>query len=77
MLDTNVFNHVLDGSMAAAEFAGRAMFVTGIQADELKATKDPGRQKALLAVFDQIAPNPLLASSFAFDIEGAGFDQAY
>jgi hypothetical protein len=78
MLDTNVFNDVLDGSLAPAKFAGYAMFVTGIQADELNATTKPaGRREALCATFERIPSTPLLASSFACDIEGAGFGQAY
>ncbi len=79
MLDTNVFNGVLDGKALPASFANvrRILLVTGIQADELRATGKPERRAALLAVYEEIRPTSLPASSFAFDIEGAGFDQAY
>jgi hypothetical protein len=77
MLDTNVFNAVLDGRVFLASSVGRILLVTGIQRDELGATAKPGRRAALLAVYKEIRPTSLPASSFAFDIEGAGFDQAY
>lgn len=51
--------------------------MTGIQPNELRATRNPERRAALLAVYEEISPTPVPASSFAFDIAGAGFDQAY
>jgi predicted nucleic acid-binding protein len=77
MLDTNVFNDVLDGKILPTLLAGHLLFVTGVQASELQATKKTERRESLLTIFKDIAPTSLLASSFAFDIEGAGFDQAY
>ena len=77
MLDTNVFNDALDGKISAAAFAGRRLFVIGVQADELRATKNPPeRATALLSKFEEVKPTVLPASSFAFGIEGAGFGQA-
>ena len=76
MLDTNVFNDVLDGRTSLAELAGRHVVVTGIQASELRATNNAERRTALLSVFKTIAPDPLPTSSFAFDIEGAGLEHA-
>ncbi len=77
MLDTNIFNAVLDGKVLPASFVGRRLLVTDVQADELRATGKPERRAALLAVYEEIHPTSLPASSFAFGIEGAGFDQAY
>src|ERR1700730_18752589 len=77
MLDTNVFNRVLDGEISISSFGGHRLLVTGIQRDELSKTKDNVRRTALLATFEAISPEVRLASSFAFGIEGAGFDQAY
>jgi hypothetical protein len=77
MLDTNVFNDVLDGKIWPEVFAGHRLFVIGVQTDEIQATKKIERRESLLAVFKDIAPTSLLASSFAFDIEGAGFNQAH
>jgi hypothetical protein len=76
MLDTHVFDRVLDGRITASSLKGRRVLVTGIQRDELSKAKDP-RRADLLAVFRKINPEISLASSFAFDIEGAGFGQAH
>lgn len=76
MLDTNVFNDVLDGKIPLASFADCRLFAIGVQADELRANKTSERRAALLAKFEEINPSVLLASSFAFGIEGAGWDQA-
>jgi len=77
MLDTTEFNYLLDGKIPASSFAGARLLVTGIQVAELRATKDTSRRECLLAVFTQVNPSVELASSFAFDIDGAGWDQAY
>ena len=77
MLDTNVFNRVLDENISLSSFEAHRLLVTGIQWDELSKTKDDVRRTALLATFEAISPEVGLASSFAFGIEGAGFDQAY
>jgi predicted nucleic acid-binding protein len=76
MLDTNVFNDLLDQKISASLFAGHHVIAVGIQADELRATKNDERRTALLDMFKEVAPVSALASSFAFGIEGAGFDQA-
>jgi hypothetical protein len=77
MLDTTVFNDALDGKISAAAFANRRLFVIGVQADELRSTRrPPTRQGLLLAKFEEIKPTSMLASSFAWGIEGAGWDQA-
>ncbi len=77
MLDTNIFNHVLDGKISLASLTDRRLLVIGVQSAELRATPDAARRAALLAAFEEIHPTLLPASSFAFDIEGAGFDQAH
>lgn len=76
ILDTNVFNHLLEGKIALSSFAGRRLLVTGIQVDELSNTPDVIKRAELLAQFEVINPTPILASSFAWGIEGAGWDQA-
>jgi predicted nucleic acid-binding protein len=77
MLDTNVFNAVIDGNISLEVFAGRRLLVIGVQMAELAATKCAARREALLAIAEKIKPTTLLASSFALDIEGAGLDQAF
>jgi predicted nucleic acid-binding protein len=76
MLDTIVFNHVREKKISSASFAGHRLLVIGVQADELRATKDVQLREELLAVFEEINPEGVLASSFALDIEAAGLDQA-
>jgi hypothetical protein len=76
MLDTTLFNDVLDGKLSVASSANRRLLVTGIQASELRATKNLTRRAGLLTAFEQVNPTVSLASSFAFDVEGAGFDEA-
>jgi hypothetical protein len=77
MLDTTEFNRLLDGKISAASFVGLRLLVTGIQEGELRATKDCKRREDLLGVFKRIDPKLVAAASFAFDVEGAGFGQAY
>ena len=77
MLDTNIFNSILDGKAPSTALMDHRLLVTGIQADELRATSSPERRAALLNVYKEIRPMSLPSSSFAFDIEGAGFGQAY
>jgi predicted nucleic acid-binding protein len=76
MLDTTLFNDVLRGEVSAASFADLRLLVTGIQPDELGNTNNAEKRANLLAVYRTLNPEVTLASSFAFDIEGAGLDQA-
>ena len=76
MLDTNVFNHVLDGKVDLARLGKARFVVTGIQRDELEKTPHETRPVALLALFDAVNPAVMLSTTFAFGIEGAGWGQA-
>ena len=76
MLDTNVFDDVLSGKVPLSSFDGNCVLVIGVQHDELHRTPDPERRSALLKTFEAVKPEITLAASFAFDIEGAGLDQA-
>ena len=77
MLDTNIFNGILDGKISVESFEGHHLNVIGVQAGELRATKNEERNSNLLTIFHEIDSTLLFASSFALDIEGAGLDQAY
>jgi predicted nucleic acid-binding protein len=77
MLDTNVFNDLLDQKISPSLFVGYDVIATGVQLDELKATRRDERRTSLITVFNDVAPVTTPASSFALDIEGAGFGQAY
>lgn len=63
MLDTNVFNHVLDGKVDASSLKGKELFVTHIQLDELKNTKDESRRESLLTVFKEFEQERQATSS--------------
>jgi predicted nucleic acid-binding protein len=76
MLDTSVFNKLIDQKISPSPFAGRRVLSTGIQVGELRATLNEKRKTTLLDVFTEVAPVPTFASSFAFGVEGAGFGQA-
>ena len=70
MLDTNVFNNVLDGKIPVEEFRGLRVLATHVQCDELNETavKDPTRAVALLNVFNQIEPDVKSTSSAIWDV---------
>jgi hypothetical protein len=55
ILDTNIFNSVLDGTCKPDLFLKHEVFVTHIQKDELQATPDPHRRADLLATFANIS----------------------
>lgn len=68
MLDTNVFNRVLDREVDLLSFVGKARFLaTHVQIDELRATKNPDRRNELLAVFDQIVNQRVSSESIVLD----------
>ena len=72
MLDTNVFNHVLDGKVDMAALKGKQLVATHVQRDELAQTKDEGRRTALLDVFSELTPDQAFTSSAVAGISVAG-----
>jgi predicted nucleic acid-binding protein len=75
LLDTNIFNRVLDDKFSLSTLpAGSSFFATKVQLEELRKTPDPIRRAALIKAFNDIAPE-LLSPAFAFDIAGAGLDE--
>lgn len=67
MLDTNVFNDVVDNKIAVEEFANLRICATHVQLDEFKKSK-PERAAALMDTFDRIAPSPIVTSSAMWDV---------
>lgn len=63
ILDTNVFNHVLDETIDVAKLTGRRLLATHVQRDELLNTKDQIRRDALLSVFKVLTTGQAPASS--------------
>ena len=76
MLDSNVSTRVVDGRLMAASFEGGKLIVVAVQAAELRRCPDPTRQAALVVAILPAAPVTVLAASFMFDVDGAGFGQA-
>lgn len=58
MLDTNVFNDVVDGKVDLASLSGKRLVATHVQRDEINNTKDEARKRALLAIFDLALQEP-------------------
>jgi predicted nucleic acid-binding protein len=75
LLDTNVFNKVLDGAISIESLAV-PLLAKRIQESELSNTRDPLRRERLLAVFTEADPVIPFTASAAWDIEGAGWNQA-
>lgn len=69
MLDTTVFNHVLDGQIDAASLAGLGRLVaTHVQRDQIENTGIPERRARLLATFVAIGPDDSPTESFVIGI---------
>lgn len=77
MFDSVAFNRAADGKITPSSSAAHRLFATEIQLAELRATRDQQRRSLLISVFEELQPSLVLASSFAFGIEGAGFGQAF
>ncbi len=75
MLDTNIFNTILDGRLPIENLpSGGGYVATHVQIDELTATPDISRRTQLLSQFEALSPEHAMTASFAFDI--SRFDQA-
>jgi len=72
MLDTNVFNDVLDGTIDIAGLKGKRLIATHIQRDEINNTKDEVRRAALVSVFEFLAGEQTPTSSAVAGISVAG-----
>lgn len=57
MLDSHVFNYVVDGKIDIATLRGKAIVATHVQRDEIFKTKDEAGRTALLAVFSELVPD--------------------
>jgi hypothetical protein len=72
ILDTNLFNDVADGKVLHSAFAGRRLFATHVQLDELKNTGNIGRRGALCASFQSVAPAQLITSGAIWGVSKWG-----
>jgi predicted nucleic acid-binding protein len=58
LLDTNVFNDVLDGKIEHAVLRGKRLVVTHVQRDEINRTPEEARRKDLLSIFGLASREP-------------------
>jgi len=72
ILDTNVFNHVLDGKISPEELQGHELFATHVQRDELEQTNSSERRIKLLSVFKYVAPNLIPTKSAGWGVSRWG-----
>lgn len=59
MFDTVAFNRIADGELPLDALAGRRVFATHVQFDELGRTGDPARKSKLLQAFAAVMPASL------------------
>lgn len=75
MLDTNIFNHILDEIFELSLFpSGATLFATKVQYEELKNTSNIIRRDKLLQTFIRIDPE-IKPALFAWNIPGAGWSE--
>ncbi|GGC65274.1 hypothetical protein GCM10011396_10320 [Undibacterium terreum] len=72
MLDTNVFNRVLDEKIDITVFNEHEVFATHIQHDEILKTKNENRREALLKVFAEMINVQIPTSSAVAGVSVAG-----
>jgi len=74
LLDTSIFNKIVDLGVPPSKFEGVSLFVTHLQADELSATSSEIRRATLLRALVQVAPANLPTKSAAWDV--SSWDEA-
>lgn len=72
LLDTNVFNHVLDGTIDVTLLKGKRLLATHVQRDELANTKDTVRRDALLSTFEFVIAEQAPTTAFVVGISVVG-----
>lgn len=73
MLDTNVFNRVLDGALPLQKLTGRVVaYATHIQRDEINNTRNLQRRAALAQILDDVVAESLPTDSAVVDVSRVG-----
>jgi len=72
MLDTNVFNHVLDGQLDPERLRGTRLVATHVQRDEIMATGNEERRAALMGLFEDFVPQRAPTTSAVAGVSMAG-----
>ncbi len=69
ILDTNIFNRLVDGAIALADLPdGGHLVATHIQIDEINSTKDLERRARLFLAFAQARPEIVPTETFVWDV---------
>ena len=68
ILDTNVFNAVVDETIDLSVFVGRTIYAVHVQLDELSSTPDSERRDALLEAFQRIGAEDVATTSMVWGI---------
>jgi len=77
VLDTNIFNRVLDGKFELSAVVDAEQFVvTNVQRSELEATRNKDRRESLMRKFTETAADSVATESFCFDVKGSGLDES-
>ena len=67
MLDTNVFNDLLDGKLSLEVFAGRELCATHVQIDEISNTSNEKRRMELTSLFVSIVDKKMPTATAVYD----------
>jgi hypothetical protein len=63
MLDTNIFNRVVEEKLYASTLDGCRVFATPVQVRELSATTNADKRKRLLSAFETLEPKEVIPSA--------------
>jgi predicted nucleic acid-binding protein len=73
VVDTNIFNKLVDGTINVADLPSDGPFVaTHVQIDEINNTKDSERRVRLSLVFAEVRPNIVPTESFVVGVSRLG-----
>jgi hypothetical protein len=72
MLDTNVFNGLIDGLVQVEQFDGKRLFATHVQFDELSDTPDAVRREKLQSKFSAVVDQRVPTESAVWGISRWG-----
>lgn len=73
VLDTNIFNRILDGRLSINDLpSGAEFFATHVQIEEINQTNDTERRALLFLIFAEIRPSIVSTESFALGVSRIG-----
>lgn len=72
MVDTNVFNWLLDGRISLLDLPEGPRFITHVQSDELRATKNPVRRDELLTQLNVVRTGVAPTEAFVWGTSAWG-----